>query len=212
MPNIWDQKHLQYADAEWIKKPSLFAQWVIQYFPKQGRILDLGAGQGKDSRFFGQKGYEVVSTDYAQEGLKLSRQQLDETLKSHITLQELDLAHPFPYPDNSFDIVYAHLSIHYFDIKTARQIFAEMKRILKAGGILAIMTNSTNDPEYNTGIKLEDDYFEISLGMKKRYFSVDTMRDFAKEFHTIVLDNNGETHKDRRKGASSRFIRFVGKK
>jgi len=171
----------------------------------------LGAGQGQDSRFFAQKGYKVVSTDYAQEGLKLSRQQINEILKDHIALEELDLAHPFPYPDNSFNIVYAHLSIHYFDIKTTQQIFAEIKRVLKPGGIVAIMTNSTNDPEYNTGNKLEENYFEVHPGMKKRFFSVETMGTFAKKFQTLVLDNNGEGYKDRRKDVNH-LIRFVGKK
>jgi len=208
--NIWDEKHLQ-ADAEWIKKPSLFAQWVLQYLPQQGRVLDLGAGQGQDSRFFAEQGYDGVSTDYALEGLRLNREQIPAELKKKIATEELDLEKPFPYANASFEVVYAHLSLHYFSEKITRQIFSEIERVLKPGGIIALMVNSIKDPEYNTGRKLEEDYFEISPGMKKRYFSIETMREFTEQFNTLILDGNGEGYKDRRKNVAN-LIRFVGKK
>lgn len=209
--NIWDEKHLQHANAEWIKKPSLFAQWVVQYFPKEGRVLDLGAGQGQDSRFFAQRGYEVVSTDYSLEGLQLNRKELPGELKNKIVIEELNLERAFPYASASLDVVYAHLSIHYFSKKITKQIFSEIKRVLKAGGIIALMVNSTDDPEYNTGTKLEKHYFEISPGMRKRYFSLTALREFISQFEIIILDNRGSGYKDKREDVTN-LIRFVGKK
>ena len=61
--NSWKDLHQKfYKDADWIDKPNLFAQEAIKYFPKYARILELGAGQGQDSRFFAEHGYEVVSS------------------------------------------------------------------------------------------------------------------------------------------------------
>lgn len=217
MNNVWDEKHKEYVQADWIKKPSLFAQWAIQYFPKQGRVLDLGSGQGQDSRFFAQQGYKVVSTDYSQEALKLNREQLDETSRHSISVEELDLTKPFPYPEGVFDIVYAHLSLHYFNTKITEQIFSEIYRVLRPTGVLALMVNSTKDPEYkecnkgDKGKKLEEDYFEMKEGMKKRFFNVKTLPHFTEQFHAIVLDDQGETYKDRGAGIAN-LIRFVGKK
>lgn len=61
----WDKKHDKYAAQSWIDKPSIFVKEVIKYFPKMGKILELAAGQGQDSRFFASKGYKVVSTDFS---------------------------------------------------------------------------------------------------------------------------------------------------
>ncbi len=117
---------------------------------------------------------------------------------------------PLPFDDASFDIVYAHLSLHYFDRQTTEQIFAEMYRILKPKGLLAFFTNSTNDPEYNTGTQIEADFFEIE-GTTKRYFSVESAKQFAYAFRSVLVDNKGETYKDRAKGIHN-LIRFIGTK
>lgn len=61
MNSVWKELHSSYQEQDWIKKPSLFAETVIQYFPKSGKILELGAGHGQDTVFFTKQGYEVVS-------------------------------------------------------------------------------------------------------------------------------------------------------
>lgn len=127
-----------------------------------------------------------------------------------MTTEKLNLKNGFPYKEATFDIVYAHLSLHYFTEKITKQIFDEIRRVLKAGGIVAVFTNSTSDPEYNIGKKIEEDLFEIE-GMEKRFFSIDSMKKFAKDFEIVLLDNQGKTYKDEAKGVHN-LIRFIGKK
>jgi len=208
--NIWSEIHSHYEKQDWINKPSLFAKEVVKYFPSSGKVLDLGAGQGQDSRYFAKKGYEVVSTDVSDSALAINREKIPDDIKSKISVQELDLSKKFTYPDESFDVVYAHLSLHYFDKETTIKIFSEIERILKSGGVIAFLVNSTNDPEYGTGLKIEDDFFEIDKTLK-RYFSVQTVKDFISEFETIILDDSGETYKDKAKGLHN-LIRYVGTK
>lgn len=173
-------------------------------------ILELGAGQGQDSRFFARNGYEVVSTDNESSALELCKSKLTEDIVSRITFEKLDTSQPLPYDSLSFDVVYAHLSLHYFDYETTWSIVKEIGRVLKPGGILAFLVNSTNDPEYATGQKLEEDYYQISDN-RKRYFNVDSAREFVKYFDINLLDNLGETYKDSDKGIHN-LIRFIGKK
>jgi len=207
---VWQDLHKDYKDRDWINKPSLFAETAITYFPTNGKVLDLGAGQGQDSRFFAEHGYEVVSTDLEETALEQSKAKLIDELKQKVTLQKTDLREELPFDDASFDVVYAHLSLHYFDYETTVRLFGEIQRILKPGGVLAFFTNSIHDPEYNTGTKLEDDYFQIDK-TAKRYFSVETARAFARYFDVNLLDNHGETYKDRAKGVHN-LIRFIGTK
>jgi hypothetical protein len=75
-------------------------------------------------------------------------------------------------------------------------------------GIFAFLANSTSDPEYHTGTKLEEDYFLIGK-VKKRYFSTEFTGELTKGFYRILLDSCGETYKDRAKGVHN-LIRFIG--
>lgn len=208
--NTWSKIHSYYEKQDWINRPSLFAKEVIKYFPQSGKVLDLGAGQGQDSRYFAKKGYEVVSTDMSDSALAINQEKVTDEIKDKISVRILDLSENFPYPDESFDILYAHLSLHYFDKETTIKIFNEIERVLKKGGTLAFLVNSTSDPEYGTGLKIEDDFFEVD-NTQKRYFSVQTVKNFASDFETILLDGSGETYKDRAKGVHN-LIRFVGRK
>jgi SAM-dependent methyltransferase len=204
--NIWSKLHDDYEKRDWINKPSLFAETSIDYFPESGKLLDLGAGVGQDSVYFTQKGYEVTATD-------LDTTKLEENIAENnlsVNVQRVDLRETLPFENNSYDVVYAHLSLHYFDKFTTEEIFAEILRILKPGGILAFFTNSVNDPEYNSGRQIEPDYFEID-GTPKRYLSVKTAEGFAHDFEIIIADDKGETYKDSVRGIHN-LIRFVGRK
>jgi SAM-dependent methyltransferase len=201
--DYWAKLHALYSGKDWIAKPNIFAELVKDYLPEHGIMLDLGAGLGQDSAFFAELGYKVIATD-------LNIDKLASLADEKFITQAVDLRENLPFADESFDIVYAHLSLHYFDTVTTEAIFEEIYRILKPGGVLAFFTNSTDDPEYKTGNEIETDYFEID-GTPKRYLSVETAKQFAHAFKPLLVDNNGETYKDAEKGIHH-LIRFIGKK
>lgn len=208
MSDTWTDLHNNYKTKDWVEKPSIFAETAITYFPQNGKVLDLGAGLGQDSRFFAEHGYEVTSTDLKETALKERFATLSEEVKRRTTIQKTDLREELPFADAAFDVVYAHLSLHYFNYETTVRLFGEIRRILKPGGVFAFFVNSVHDPEYNTGEKLEDDYFQIDK-TAKRYFSVDAARAFTRYFDTNLLDDKGETYKDNAIGVHN-LIRFIG--
>lgn len=210
MDTVWKELHTSYQKQHWIEKPSLFAETAIQYFPKKGRILELGAGHGQDSFFFARQGYEVLSSDIEVSSLKVNLTKQPETLQEKIKVIELNLKNSLPFENQSLDIVYAHLSLHYFDTETTWNIVNEIRRILKPEGIFAFLANSINDPEYSAGNALEEDFFLINK-VTKRYFSIESTRKFTQDFQVSLLDNLGKTYKDEAKGVSN-LIRFIGNK
>lgn len=210
MNTVWKELHSCYQEQHWIDKPSLFAETAIPHFPKKGRILELGAGHGQDSFFFAKQGYDVVSSDIEVSSLESNLTKQPEMLQEKIKIKQLDLKNSLPFEDQSFDIVYAHLSLHYFDKETTLSIFNEIWRILKPEGMFAFLANSINDPEYSAGNPLEEDFFLINK-VTKRYFSVESTRKFTQDFQVSLLDNLGKTYKDEAKGISN-LIRFIGKK
>jgi len=211
MQNNWSDKHTaEYATSDWIDKPSIFAETAISYFPEKGKILDLGAGQGQDSRFFAEHGYAVTSTDLEQSALDLSKSKLPHELADKVDLRQVDLRERLPFADAMFDVVYAHLSFHYFSEEVTKQLLAEVKRVLRPGGMLAFLVNTALDPEADMGIEIEPNYRQIGQ-TAKRFFTIEMTKEYTMGFVAKVLDNQGETYKDRAKGVHN-LIRFIGTK
>ena len=202
--------HQKYSARGLGVKPTKFAHEVIPYLPKTGTLLDLGAGQGQDSRFFAHHGLTVTSTDLTSAALEISRT-LAEKENLSITFQEVDVSQRLPFNDGEFAVVYSHMALHYFDKETTQKIFAEISRVLKPNGILAILVNTCEDPEMTDPDfkEIETDFLENPAGIRKRYFSVSSMSDLTKDhFAEIILDNKGKTYKD----DIETLIRFVGRK
>lgn len=209
MSNVWQDIHQNYKQQDWIDKPSIFAEQALPYFPKGGKLLELGAGQAQDGCYFAEQGFSVISTDLEDSALELAKQKVADKGAS-VEIQKVDLREELPFDNESFDVVYAHLSLHYFDHETTMRLIGEVQRVLKPGGVLAFLVNSVNDPEYKQGEEIEPDYFQIDK-TAKRYFSEATARKYTQYFDVNLLDELGETYKDAAKGVHS-LVRFVGAK
>lgn len=206
----WTEMHQRYSERGLGVKPTKFAHEVLEYLPESGSLLDLGAGQGQDSRFFAKHGFEVTSTDLTPTPLELSKK-LSEKEGLTIAFQEVDISRQLPFENNAFDIVYSHMALHYFDKKVTERLFAEIHRVLKPNGIFATLLNTVEDAEATNSDfkKIEQDLYQNPSGITKRYFSVETMHDFTRDyFKVIILDNKGKTYKD----VLETLIRFVGNK
>ena len=44
MADPWNKLHSHYSNQDWIDKPNIFAEEVIEFFPQKGKVLLLGDG------------------------------------------------------------------------------------------------------------------------------------------------------------------------
>lgn len=100
------------------------------------RILEIGAGTGRDSFPLAREGASVVQLDYSENSLlilkQLSRQQ--ETF-THIVGGD---TFRLPFKDESFDAVFHQGLLEHFRKPYARQLLAENARVLRSGGFLLV--------------------------------------------------------------------------
>ncbi len=93
------------------------------------RVLEVGCGAGTDLVRFAKGGAIVTGVDVASSAIALARQNFaHEGLEAD--LREAD-GEQLPFPDNTFDLVYAHGVVQY--TADDRRLVAECCRVLKPG-------------------------------------------------------------------------------
>lgn len=95
-------------------------------------VLDVGCGAGVEVVRFARGGARVIGLDLAGSATALTRQNLaQQGLTAGVTTAD---GEALPFPDNTFDFVYAHGVIQY--AADDRRVVAECHRVLRPGGVV----------------------------------------------------------------------------
>jgi SAM-dependent methyltransferase len=98
----------------------------------QKKILEVGAGTGRDSVKMLGHGARVFLLDYSNESLRLARQ----NLRSDDVILVLANGLASPFPDNTFDVVFHQGLLEHF--RSPRGLLTENRRVLKKGGLFVV--------------------------------------------------------------------------
>ena len=93
-------------------------------------VLEVGCGAGTDLARFAKGGAHVTGVDLAPSAIELARANFDQ-LGLGGRFEVADGEH-LPFPDNTFDLVYAHGVVQY--TANPRRLVEECHRVLKPGG------------------------------------------------------------------------------
>lgn len=98
------------------------------YLKPGNKILNLGCGSGRDSRYFLSKGYDVVSVDGSKEMCRLAEKYIGRGVRN-ITFAELDY-------NNEFDEVWASASLLHISKNNLPEILRKIYCALMSHGII----------------------------------------------------------------------------
>lgn len=110
---------------------------------KQGKILDVGAGNAWIAEHYIKKGFEVVSMDISLVNLKKAKEKVPHPLHSCVSSDAFSL----PYKDSSFDLVVASEVIEH--VHDPEGFVKELSRVVKKGGQLIITTPYKEKLQYS---------------------------------------------------------------
>lgn len=111
------------------------------------RLLEIGAGTGRDSRFFADAGCEVTCIDISPEMIRLCREKgLDAAV--------MDVAR-MSFEDVSFDAIYSFNSLLHLPKSELPLVLQEVARVMRPNGLFYFGTWGGFDRE---GIHEEDDH------------------------------------------------------
>jgi ubiquinone/menaquinone biosynthesis C-methylase UbiE len=105
---------------------------VFQYLPDDGRILELGAGTGRNFGFYSDYNF-IVATEPSREMLRVA-----ETKKRPGAVKLIQCtAEHLPFADNSFDAAFATLV--FCSLADPAAAFSELRRVIKNGGVVVLL-------------------------------------------------------------------------
>lgn len=100
----------------------------LKYIKAEGKILDLGCGSGRDSKYFMSQGYKVVAVDGSEEICKLATEYIGKEALC-VKFNEISF-------DSQFDGIWACASLLHASKKELPQILQKISKALISNGYL----------------------------------------------------------------------------
>ena len=160
----------------------------------QGKVIDVGSDPGRDGLLLKEKGLEVVCLDASEAMIKLCEEKGLQSVLGDFT--------EIPFPDNSFDGVWAYTSLLHISKKDASKAFHEIIRVLKSDGILGLGLIEGDTEEYreSSGVNMprwfsfytkeEVERLLVQHGFKVVYF--EQFKPRSKNYLNFIAQKNNE--------------------
>ncbi len=172
-------------------EPSLPAKKALNIFKENNcsKIVELGAGLGRDSIYFGKNSINVTALDYSENGIKIINEKIKkENLISSISTLKFDIREDLPFETNSVEACYSHmLYCMALTQKDLDKLNSEIHRILKPGGLNIYTVRNTDDGDYKKGIHRGEDLYEID-GFIIHFFSKDKILNLTNGFKILNIE------------------------
>ena len=197
-----DQKKLDQQSQHWEKnfsnKPEMFglepssaAKKSLVLFKEKNikKIVELGAGLGRDTIFFAQNLIHVKALDYSPAAIKNINEKIAKNnLENFISTQVFDIREKLPFNDNSVEGCFSHMlycmALSNVDLENLNK---EICRILKPNGINIYTVRHTDDGDYKNGIHRGEELYEND-GFVIHFFSMKKINELSKGFKILNVE------------------------
>ncbi|MBW1597973.1 class I SAM-dependent methyltransferase [Streptomyces sp. JJ38] len=136
-------------------EPSAPGRYAAAVFRAAGarRVLELGAGHGRDALFLAREGFAVHATDFSPTGLDQLADGADALgLAGSVTTSVHDVRDRLPLADDAVDGVFAHMLLCMaLTTDELVRLVGEIGRVLRPGGTFVYTVRHTGDAHYGTG-------------------------------------------------------------
>ena len=168
--NPWDVLHKQERFKP-VYPLDHVVRFVFTYFPrnreqrKKLKLLDVGCGAGRHVVLLSQEGFQAYGTDISLEGVRAARDWLkSENLPALVEQAEMSVQ---PFHDNIFGGIICSGVLNYNTISGMKKTIAELHRILKPLGIMAVITRTIDDYRFGKGTKIEEHTYQLDIDDKR---------------------------------------------
>jgi len=153
----WEERWASDAGrAGWLApEPEVMQAVALLRQRAASRVLDLGCGVGRHTRLLAHAGFETHGADASPNGLSYARTQ---PFGERIQWIRADFA-TVPFAALAFDYVLAWNVIYHGDREIASRALAEIRRVLRPGGLLQFTMLSKRNSLYGQGRAVATDTY-----------------------------------------------------
>jgi ubiquinone/menaquinone biosynthesis C-methylase UbiE len=146
------------------------------------RVLDVGCGTGNLLRSTGRQWPRVELSGMDPDPKALARARR-KTRRAGLDVRlDRGFAQEMPYPDGSFDRVFSSLMLHHLDTTSKDALLAEVRRVLRPGGVLVLADVVADEHGHGHGMRehLRDNVHDaVPKRIAAAGFTVDPPRTMA---------------------------------
>lgn len=118
-------------------KPEGFVIRASQLIPRDGKVIEFGAGQGRNSLALAELGFDVKAVETSQVGVDSMNQAASEkslpTFRAEVSDARAEI-------EGQYDLIVSTFMLHHFTREEAEGFIRKIKEHTKDGGINAIST------------------------------------------------------------------------
>jgi len=188
----YDELQSIYAGAEyyWGTEPNALAERALEYAPEGDSlaVVDVGAGEGRDSVLFAEAGHDVLAVDVSPNGLAKAERLADDrgvelsALQGDVNTLALD---------EPVDVFYSIGTMQYLRPELRERQFAHFRELTVPGGVHALFA-FVDHPDVPPAPDWGDNEHFYAPGELPGYYD-DWELLFSREF-TFDDDSGGEPH------------------
>ena len=172
--------------------PSLPAKKSLKFFQEKkiNKIVELGAGLGRDTIFFAKNSIHVTALDYSGSGIKIINEKAEkQNISKYISTKIFDVRKKLPFEDNSIEACFSHmLYCMALTLNELENLNNEIYRILKPNGINIYTVRHIKDGDYKKGIHRGEDLYEND-GFIVHFFSKEKVNSLLNGFKNLKFEN-----------------------
>jgi len=195
---ILDQQS-QYWEETFLSKPEMFGQEpskaavnTLKIFKEKNikKIVELGAGLGRDAIFFAKNSIQVAALDYSPTAIEIiNKKALKDKLSGLISAKVFDIRKKLPFEDNSVEACFSHM-LYCMALSTLnlKNLNKEICRIIKPGGINIYTVRHIGDGDYKNGIHRGENLYEND-GFIVHFFSKEKIKQNVVGFVIISIES-----------------------
>ncbi|MGH3502004.1 MAG: class I SAM-dependent methyltransferase [Nocardioidaceae bacterium] len=121
-------------------------------------VLDLGCGIGRHTVLLASRGFACYALDLSGSGIAATQETVQRAgLTVNFTVGGM---HDLPYDTASFDYVLAFNVVYHGDESAVGKTLAEVRRVLRPGGVYQSTMLSKRNSEYGVGIEISPNTFQ----------------------------------------------------
>ncbi len=189
---VWEKHYSKVEDNLWGLNPIDTLVDYTSLVSKEGKVLDLGMGEGRNALYFASKGYSTVGIDISETAV--NRCQRYATESGFIVEAKVENLIDYPLEENAYSLIILANVLNFFNDDEIELIIKKVKNGLIKGGLIYIDVFDVNDPGYkkhivNCKMIKESTFYRPKSDSSIHFFTKNELDYFFDDFEPIKLSN-----------------------